>query len=196
MELGFGINNLINTPLWGLIQEKINNDNLEWIDALVSRNIGGKVRDKVHSELRKSKIAWIDDTYLRTQIFHSVNLYNKQQWNYDLDGSDSIQYGIYSDGGHYDWHIDKEPNGLNDEWGKTFIRKLSMTIWLNDPDEYEGGELDIELTGPRKDPRYETFKLSKGSILIFQSDKWHRVRPVTCGVRKSLVTWFRGAPFR
>ena len=197
MELGCGINNLINTPLWGLIQEKINNDNLEWFDALVNRNIGGVAREKVHSELRKSKIAWIDDTYLRTQIFHSVNLYNKQQWNYDLDGSDSIQYGIYSDGGFYDWHVDKEPNAINMKGeNKSLIRKLSMTIWLNDPDEYEGGELDIELKGPRKDPRYETFKLSKGSILIFQSDKWHRVRPVTSGVRKSLVTWFRGAPFR
>ena len=71
-----------------------------------------------------------------------------------------------------------------------------MTIWLNDPDEYEGGELDIEYQGPREDIRYDSLKLPKGSIVIFPSDKWHRVRPVTFGVRKSLVTWFRGPPFR
>ena len=80
---------------------------------------------------------------------------------------------------------------------RKLTRKLSITIWLNDPDEYEGGEFDIEVLGPReKGKRYETLKLSKGSIVIFKSDKWHRVRPVTSGVRKSLVTWFRGPPFR
>ena len=80
--------------------------------------------------------------------------------------------------------------------GKYLARKLSMTIWLNDPDEYEGGEFDIEIRGPRMDVRYDTLKLKKGSIVVFPSDKWHRVRPVTSGVRKSLVTWFRGPPLR
>ena len=32
----YGINNLINTPLWNLIQEKLNSSNLKWIDALVN----------------------------------------------------------------------------------------------------------------------------------------------------------------
>ena len=124
-----------------------------------------------------------------------INLYNQQTWNYDLDGCGEIQYGIYSDGGYYDWHIDEEAEIPNIN-GKYLTRKLSMTIWLNDPDEYEGGEFDIEIQGPHMDLRYDTLKLSKGSIVIFPSNKWHRVRPVTSGVRKSLVTWFRGSPFR
>ena len=76
------------------------------------------------------------------------------------------------------------------------MRKISISIWLNDPDEYEGGELDIEVGGPRDDLRYHTFKLPKGSIIVFPSHSWHRVRPVTSGVRKSLVVWFSGPPFR
>ena len=108
----------------------------------------------------------------------------------DRSGSDALQYGIYSDGGYYDWHVDIIDDSIK------FPRKLSMTIWLNDPDEYEGGEFDIEVEGPRKDLRYDSIKLPKGSIVVFPSSMWHRVRPVTCGVRKSLVTWFRGAPFR
>ena len=79
---------------------------------------------------------------------------------------------------------------------KKLIRKISITIFLNDPDEYGGGELDIETRGPKEKMRYDTFKLHKGSIVIFPSNKWHRVRPVTSGVRKSLVTWFSGPPFR
>ena len=184
----YGINNLINTPLWNLIQEELNSSNLEWEDGAV----GGEGYSK---NTRKSKIAWISDVYLREQLFHSVDLYNKQNWNYDLDGCDLVQYGTYSDGGFYDWHVDEEAE-IEPINGKYLVRKLSMTIWLNDPDEYEGGEFDIEIKNPKSEVRYETLKLSKGSIIIFPSDKWHRVRPVTSGVRKSLVTWFRGPPFR
>ena len=184
----YGINNLINTPLWNLIQEELNSSNLEWEDGAV----GG---DGYSKNTRKSKIAWISDAYLREQLFYSVDLYNKQNWNYDLDGCDLVQYGTYSDGGFYDWHVDEEAE-IEPINGKYLVRKLSMTIWLNDPDEYEGGEFDIEIKNPKSEVRYETLKLSKGSIIIFPSDKWHRVRPVTSGVRKSLVTWFRGPPFR
>tara|TARA_Y100001963_G_C6601356_1_gene362669 strand:+ start:141 stop:737 length:597 start_codon:yes stop_codon:yes gene_type:complete len=194
-QLTYGINNIIDTPLWGLIEEKLNN-NLEWKDALVNDDSDIYSNNYSKSDkLRKSKITWLNDLYLRQQLFNSVDLYNKQNWNYDLDGCDGIQYGTYSDGGFYDWHVDKEPE-INLIDGQYLMRKLSMTIWLNDPYEYEGGEFDIEVNGPRKDIRYETLKLSKGSIVIFPSDKWHRVRPVTSGERKSLVTWFRGPPFR
>ena len=186
--MGYGINDLINTPLWDLMQEKLNSSNLQWEAAIANE----KQRSK---NIRKSKISWLDDTYLREQLFYSVNLYNQQKWNYDLDGCDSLQYGIYSAGGFYDWHIDEESE-IHNINGKALIRKLSMTIWLNDPNEYEGGEFDIEIKGPFEDIRYDTLKLKKGSIVIFPSDMWHRVRPVTSGVRKSLVTWFRGAPFR
>ena len=186
--INYGVNDLSNTPLWGLIQEKLNSNNLKWEDGVSKDNPGSK-------NIRISKIAWLSDVYLRQQIFHSVNFYNKQNWNYDIEGCDELQYGTYSDGGKYDWHIDEEAHLLN--VGDQYImRKLSMTIWLNDPDEYEGGEFDIETKGPNISPRYDTLKLKKGSIVIFPSNKWHRVRPVTSGVRKSLVTWFRGPSFR
>ena len=186
MELmEYGINNLINTPLWNLIQQKLNSANLQWEDGGIN---GNRSRDNV----RKSKIAWLGDQYVSEQLFYSVDLCNKHNWNYDLDGCGDIQYGIYSDGGHYDWHIDDSLEA------QSLIRKLSMTVWLNDPGEYEGGEFDIEVkgNGPHRDLRYETLKLSKGSIVIFPSSTWHRVRPVTSGIRKSLVTWFKGPPFR
>ena len=189
--MSYGINNLINTPLWNLIQEKLDSSNLKWKEGLINSNS----TEYSISTLRKSKIAWINDLYLREQLFHSVNLFNQQYWNYQLDGCDGVQYGIYSEDGHYDWHVDKELE-VDSIQGKYLVRKLSMTIWLNDPNEYEGGELDIEYLGPRADIRYDSLKLSKGSIAIFPSDKWHRVRPVTSGVRKSLVTWFRGPSFR
>jgi PKHD-type hydroxylase len=66
---------------------------------------------------------------------------------------------------------------------------------LSDPSEYEGGELDLEFGKPNDKPRYTSFKLPKGGLVFFQSDVWHRVCPITSGVRKSLVAWFSGPPY-
>ena len=108
---------------------------------------------------------------------------------------ESIQLTHYFEHDFYDWHVDTLPKPMinNDV---SYNRKISATVWLNDPEEYEGGEFDIEIKGPREDIRYDTLKLPKGSIVIFPSDRWHRVRPVTSGVRKSLVLWFQGPSFR
>ena len=51
------------------------------------------------------------------------------------------------------------------------------------------------MLGPTDSPRYHSFKLPKRSIVLFQSDLWHRVRPITSGVRKTLVVWFIGPPY-
>ena len=64
MGLEYGVKDLIHTPLWGLIQEKLEGD-LEW---RTGRLYNGEI-----SDIRKSRIAWIDDLYLREQLFHSVN---------------------------------------------------------------------------------------------------------------------------
>ena len=120
---------------------------------------------------------------------------NHSGWNYDIECMESIQLTHYFEHDFYDWHVDKLPKHIikNDV---SYNRKISATVWLNDPEEYEGGEFDIEIKGPREDIRYDTLKLPKGSIVIFPSDRWHRVRPVTSGVRKSLVLWFQGPSFR
>ena len=70
-----------------------------------------------------------------------------------------------------------------------------MSLFLNDPDEYEGGELDIDYKNPSNNPRYESLKLDTGYAVFFESHMWHRVRPITSGVRKSLVAWFCGPPY-
>ncbi len=77
------------------------------------------------------------------------------------------------------------------------IRKLSVTISLNDPDEYDGGNLQFDF-GPHKDIRYHTCIeiRPKGSVIVFPSHVYHQVSPVTRGTRYSLVCWNLGAAFR
>ena len=77
------------------------------------------------------------------------------------------------------------------------IRKLSMTLSLNDPKEYSGGNLRFDM-GPHKTTRYHTCKeiRPQGSIIVFPSHIQHQVTPVTRGTRYSLVCWNLGKPFR
>jgi len=106
-------------------------------------------------------------------------------WNFDIWGyQDSFQYTIYyGDGGHYDWHVDMGPGISN--------RKISCVLQLSDPEEYDGGDLQMNPGG-----QILTVPKQLGTICFFPSFMLHRVTPLNSGVRKSLVNWFCGANFR
>ena len=176
---------------------ELNEDFLTKIDNTISNmdlEIKKSLINKGESNLRISKQAWIKDKSFCKYFFDIGQKVNELcKWNFDIKGIEPIQYTKYSDGGKYDWHTDQGSKILLKDGS---IRKISMTLFMNNPDEYEGGEFDLELFHPDKKPRYETFKLKKGSAIFFQSDVWHRVRPVSSGARKSLVAWYSGPPFR
>ena len=77
------------------------------------------------------------------------------------------------------------------------IRKLSMTVALVDGSEYEGGDFEINMSTPEKEIIHVINQAKiKGSVTIFPSFVWHRVKPVTSGTRYSLVVWNLGKPFK
>ena len=109
---------------------------------------------------------------------------------------EKAQFTIYGKNQYYGWHHDQFENPHNypqypDMNGK--IRKLSMSILLNDPKEYEGGVLEFDTPNG-------IFKckelIQKGSLVIFPSFIKHRVTPITKGKRLSLVSWTLGYPYR
>ncbi len=93
-----------------------------------------------------------NDSILESLLMEKAQLANKEAfWNVDINRIQKPQYSDYPEGGHYDWHTDQFLMPVNEE-----VRKISMTLFLNDPDEYEGGELDLEIFGPAKDHNEET----------------------------------------
>ena len=82
------------------------------------------------------------------------------------------------------------------KWGK--VRKISMTVNLNKPDEYEGGNLKFDLGPHLKEERFKVFDdmRTQGSVIIFPSFMYHCVTPVTSGTRFSLVLWLLGKPWQ
>jgi PKHD-type hydroxylase len=90
-------------------------------------------------------------------------------------------YAKYQPGMEYGEHVDDPIMGQH---GDLYRTDVSTTIFLSEPDEYEGGELTIMDTyGERK------IKLAAGSAVVYPSHSRHYVAPVTDGVRYVAVTW-------
>ena len=150
----------------------------------------GIVSNTIDKTYRSSKISWIpfdDETkWLYNKIGSLVNIANEELWDFDILGMrENIQYGEYhaSENGHYDWHMDIG--------GKIINRKISVTIQLSDPTEYEGGELQF-----MTNREVNVAPIGKGVTILFPSYFLHRVTPVTKGIRKSLVIWITGKAFK
>ena len=154
---------------------------------------------------RDSDLVWLNDTWIYKEIHPFVHEANKRAgWNFEWDRSESCQFTKYNLNQYYDWHSDSWPKPYQKEGlenGK--IRKLSMTCQLTDGSEYSGGELEFDFRDydpPQRDESKHLRKaheiLPKGSIIVFPSHLWHRVKPVTRGVRYSLVVWHLGYPFK
>ena len=145
---------------------------------------------------------WLDEKWIYKELHPYINIANQNAgWNFQWDFSEQCQFTKYELNQYYGWHCDSfyEPyandhNNLNFR-GK--IRKLSMTVCLSDEKDYKGGEFEFQ---PRSEddpnPSIECKEVrQKGSIVVFPSFVWHRVKPVTEGTRYSLVMWSLGRPF-
>ena len=154
---------------------------------------------------RNSDVVWLNDAWIYNEIHPFVLQANKNAgWNFNWDRSETCQFTKYKLNQYYDWHCDS--------WDKVYktkgpdngkIRKLSMTCQLSDGSEYSGGELEFDFRQYSPQMRDEsqhlrkvTEILPKGSIIVFPSFVWHRVKPVTKGTRYSLVVWHLGYPFK
>ena len=156
---------------------------------------------------RNSSVVWLNDNWVYKEILPFIKIANKNAgWNFKVNYSETCQFTKYKLNQYYDWHCDswdkpyKKKEGDPDN-GK--IRKLSMTCQLTDGSEYKGGELEFDfrnydphMRDEAKHLRRAKEILPKGSIIVFPSFVWHRVKPVTSGTRYSLVVWHLGKPFK
>ena len=166
-------------------------------------------KDQVKDMKRKrdSNVTWLNDPWIYKELHPYIHKANKSAgWDFEWDRSESCQFTKYKHNQYYDWHCDSWDKPYNKKEGNPDngkIRKLSMTCQLTDGSEYEGGELEFDFRNYDPHMREETKHLkqakeilSKGSIIVFPSFVWHRVKPVTKGTRYSLVMWNLGYPFK
>ena len=138
---------------------------------------------------RVTTISWLPFKEM-APMYHDLNIFiqkcNENHFGFgDIRITENAQFTEYPEGGFYDWHMDCDVNMKHEPP----VRKISMTLLLNDPSEFEGG--DLELMAPGK-----FAELKQGHAIVFASFLNHRVNKVRRGVRQSLVVWFGGKPFR
>jgi len=150
----------------------------------------GKIKEAgdYDQKRRDSTISWIPFNKMQPMYDDLIYLIQKINRNHfgfsNIQITEKAQVSEYSKGQFYHWHTD---NSIDMDTEPP-VRKLSMTLLLNDPSEFEGGNLEI--AGKNLSP------MKQGHAAIFASFLQHRVTPVTKGVRKSLVVWFNGEPFK
>ncbi len=189
----------------------------------LKKKVGSDVNIEQERYVRDSEVCWFNDQWLYDLIHPFLRTANIQAgWNYEWDFSESFQFTKYNKGGFYGWHADGNschlgkykryipgltptekdgsiPRGYTDNNGMIGkVRKLSMTINLNKPGEYDGGNLKFDFgphAGGKRFHEVEEIR-PQGSIIVFPSFIYHQVTPVTRGTRYSMVLWSVGQPFK
>jgi PKHD-type hydroxylase len=151
--------------------------------------VGGGSKGTTDTKTRLSHISWIPFQVLPEMYKTLERVMLQTNGNhFGFEGmqiTEPAQFTEYSDGGFYDWHIDSDVNCANEPP----VRKISMTCLLSNENEFEGGGLELMSEGKFARPK-------QGHAIFFASFIRHRVIPITKGIRRSLVVWFGGTPFK
>jgi PKHD-type hydroxylase len=169
---------------------------LDWLqlqakNATTQAEVGGdNNKGEINKTNRRSQVAWLRNTpnteWVFTKLAHVASQSNAENFGFNLTGfGEPLQLTNYdqAENGMYGWHQDGT-SGI--------CRKLSMAIQLTDPEQYTGGDLQVQLL----DGLSTSVKRQRGFITIFPSFTLHQVTPVTQGSRQSLVAWVSGPPFK
>lgn len=165
------------------------------IDAVV----GAEGKNRKDKNVRDSKISWLKAPWIWDWINEPFHKANRDIFQYNLNNIEEAQFTTYSTNQFYEWHMDLEED--ESTIVKKHCRKLSLIVALTDPSKYEGGELEIKSLNSSPEGQFNPPIISKdefkeqGTIIIFPSYVWHRVKPVTKGTRHSLVAWSGGPLF-
>ena len=162
----------------------------EYGDRMVHKKAELALNGHIEEDIRITQIAWLghnpESAALYEKIFQIVHKLNNEIYHFEVTGLEDIQYTVYraTVGGHYHWHIDHGPHNPKP-------RKISLSIQLTDPSQYEGCELQFQVSN-----KIGVAPKKRGAIIAFPSFFLHRVTPIISGARKALVVWVTGPEFR
>jgi PKHD-type hydroxylase len=162
----------------------------EYGDRLALQKAALQARGPNDDSIRISRVARIapsqESRALFDRIAQVVQRLNQENYQFDVRGLENLQYSVYhgTEGGHYTWHVDYASDNPTP-------RKISLSIQLTDPAQYEGCDLQFQTSG-----QISVAPRRRGAVIAFPSFVLHRVTPIISGTRKALVVWATGPDFR
>jgi hypothetical protein len=127
----------------------------------------------------KGNSAWIRDK-LNKLVFQSNKLY----FNFDISSVKELFLLECAEGSSINWHMDIGPTIAS-------TRKITVITYLTEPDEYEGGNINLSLKKPNK----EYLLRDLGTVNLMPSLKPYCLEPVTRGTVKILLAFMHGNSF-
>lgn len=92
-------------------------------------------------------------------------------------------FNRYGEGMKFGAHVDGSVR-INPQTGQKLRTDVSATLFLTNPDDYDGGELQIEDTFGRR-----SIKLGAGDMVVYPATSLHQVTPITRGTRTACFFW-------
>ena len=164
-------------------------------NKLQNGGVGGGGTPYINKEIRNSKVCFLNGSIpffnIYKPILELVTYVNNEFYQFDIKDPETFQLTRYDEDnkGFYKPHED----GSYEDSPNIPVRKLSMSIQLTSPEYYEGGQLEFP---DDKHSFVEEDAKEQGTAIFFPSYLKHGVKPVTKGIRYSLVSWFLGPSFR
>jgi PKHD-type hydroxylase len=148
------------------------------------------------SKIRETNISFFDSMHWIEGIcLHFASIANVNAgWNFDIRGTQNIQYARYFPDQHYSPHRDDSVRRI-DPNNPHLMRKLSVILQISPKQHYTGGEFLIESPHSGDMAAVPEFQ-ERGSVIVFPSVMKHTVTPIERGVRHSIVSWVVGPNFR
>ena len=141
----------------------------------------GKYGNEENALIKNNLVMQHDDAYYKCgDIIKNEMMLNSELTQYtSLKRTSDFTFTQYNEGHFYESHIDAY-------YMENYVRTdMSCTIFLNEPEEYDGGELSINLGSDIE----VNHKLKAGSLLLYPTNEYHSVKPVTRGKRRVCIFW-------
>ena len=151
----------------------------------------GEGKARYDKNIRSNSVYGIGNSDFKTLVFEWTKKANQEaDWNFDISDIQDLQLSKYREGEKYSWHYDLQHTNP--------MRKLTYNVVLNS--DFEGGEFQFSWGSPsapyKKRVKPEPQLNIPGRMVVFPSYYYHRITPVTSGVRCSLTGWVTGDPFK